>query len=764
MNKKVFGGKAKGLAFIESQNLAVPAWYEINPKNFKWSTEWMKTHFGSNWHYKKYAVRSSALNEDGIERSYAGIFHTILEVHSSEIPHAIEKCLESLDDPRVREYVQQETITLYLIIQEMIEPLVAGVFFTCHPQLKPGELILEAARGLGEQVVAGTVEVERHLYYRLQKEWSIEQLNEKIPIMKDEWRNLILEGSLKLETYQKNFMDIEWAIDRNEKLWFLQARPITNLPKTTLTILDNSNIGENYPGITLPLSVAILKQAYANSFNYLLKRLRFPDDFIKNAQTQIHQMVVAVKGRTYYRMENWLCVIGSVPLIGNMLMKSFQTMIGSSLSLSSFNLKLIKMTPTQAISVLGEFIFLFLRRRDEKLKYRKRVQEIFKNLEIGLSQISLLEKKHQQLFYWSEEFSKISAFAFFNDLLCSVFYHYLRSNLPGQTSQDKGAYLHHLIDGSGELASSRGLKWAQKISKSMSTQEKEEILKLKNHEMGLEWLLTLNLERQMEIKDYLIEYGDRVPEEMKFEVKSFNERCHEFLQMLIGLPDHFENNQDKKNFPPLSFLQSWVAKVYLESISFREESRLMRLRMKGYFRRYILSFDEELFLHSKINKKNDVFYFNFDQFAKDILGHDVITPHPFEPFSGSIWDQVLCFMGHEERAFKRTILLSSALQGIGCSGGEITGEVLILESPDLKVDVQNKILVAPATDPGWMMLILKAKGLIIERGNLLSHTAIIGRELNIPAIVGVKSAISHLKNGQTIWMSGITGEIKIIKE
>ena len=68
------------------------------------------------------------------------------------------------------------------------------------------------------------------------------------------------------------------------------------------------------------------------------------------------------------------------------------------------------------------------------------------------------------------------------------------------------------------------------------------------------------------------------------------------------------------------------------------------------------------------------------------------------------------------------------------------------------------------TDPVWVFLMTVSKGLMVEKGSILSHLVIIGRELGIPTIVGAKNATKNLKNGDKIKMDGQTGKITIIKE
>ena len=68
-------------------------------------------------------------------------------------------------------------------------------------------------------------------------------------------------------------------------------------------------------------------------------------------------------------------------------------------------------------------------------------------------------------------------------------------------------------------------------------------------------------------------------------------------------------------------------------------------------------------------------------------------------------------------------------------------------------------MVARFTDPGWITLFANAAGILIERGSLLSHSAIVARELNIPAIVGLTGVTRWLKTGDIVNMDGGTGVV-----
>ena len=89
---------------------------------------------------------------------------------------------------------------------------------------------------------------------------------------------------------------------------------------------------------------------------------------------------------------------------------------------------------------------------------------------------------------------------------------------------------------------------------------------------------------------------------------------------------------------------------------------------------------------------------------------------------------------------------------------------LVLESPNeaLSSTLKNFILVTKNTDPAWVYIMSRSQGLISEKGSLLSHTAIIGRELNIPTIVGVKMATQKIKSGDRLRIDATKGTIEIL--
>ena len=76
----------------------------------------------------------------------------------------------------------------------------------------------------------------------------------------------------------------------------------------------------------------------------------------------------------------------------------------------------------------------------------------------------------------------------------------------------------------------------------------------------------------------------------------------------------------------------------------------------------------------------------------------------------------------------------------------------------------GEILVARQTDPGWVVLFTGAAGLIVERGSLLSHSAIVARELGIPAVVAVPGVTAWLADGDEVEVDGAHGIVRRISD
>ena len=130
------------------------------------------------------------------------------------------------------------------------------------------------------------------------------------------------------------------------------------------------------------------------------------------------------------------------------------------------------------------------------------------------------------------------------------------------------------------------------------------------------------------------------------------------------------------------------------------------------------------------------------------------------PLPDVIFSDALNGIGQHEQ-----INASETFTGLGVSAGEAKGNARVLLSPsDINPTDKDYILVCPSTDPAWTPLFLKAAGLVMERGGMLSHGAVVAREYGVPAVVNIADATRAIADGQTLHVDGNQGTVSVISE
>ena len=180
------------------------------------------------------AVRSSATAEDLPYASFAGQQDTFLNVVGAEaVVEAVEACWRSLFTPRAVAYrrdhgIADHGVAMAVVVQRMVDAEAAGVLFTINPVTGAmDELVLEAARGLGDKVVSAQVTPDRYRLRRRSPHPIIEREGEDTtgvlsPALLAELARL----GLAAERLLGRAADIEWAV-AGGRAWLLQARAVT---------------------------------------------------------------------------------------------------------------------------------------------------------------------------------------------------------------------------------------------------------------------------------------------------------------------------------------------------------------------------------------------------------------------------------------------------------------------------------------------------------------------------------------------------------
>jgi phosphohistidine swiveling domain-containing protein len=174
-----------------------------------------------------FAVRSSAVAEDGAEHSYAGIFESVLDVAGADVPAAVDRCLASAEGGRAAGYLPLGDHRMAVIVQRMVAPTAAGVALSADPiNGDRRACVVTAVRGVGDRLVSGAA---------MGDEWRVRD-EQATPRRQPEGaldRPQVLEVAAlarRVAVARGAPQDIEWAADADGAVWILQARPMTALP------------------------------------------------------------------------------------------------------------------------------------------------------------------------------------------------------------------------------------------------------------------------------------------------------------------------------------------------------------------------------------------------------------------------------------------------------------------------------------------------------------------------------------------------------
>ena len=217
------GGKAANLGELIGMGMPVPDGCVVTDSHFNATAVY---HGFISLDSTLVAVRSSGIAEDGLTASMAGQHDTFLYCDAGSVIQAVGDCFESVNNPRAVAYREENGITedrIAVIVQRMIDPLYSGVLFTADPvDGDTSRFVVEYVEGTGEKLVSGEVipfsfDMSRHSI-----QWE--------DVGEQEFHTPTLHAyASEIDHHFGCPQDIEWCVDKDYKLWILQARPITTL-------------------------------------------------------------------------------------------------------------------------------------------------------------------------------------------------------------------------------------------------------------------------------------------------------------------------------------------------------------------------------------------------------------------------------------------------------------------------------------------------------------------------------------------------------
>jgi len=773
----LLGGKASALASLgEIGTYPIPEWFAVTDNV---SFEDILGHakkLGTSY----FAVRSSAHGEDGVEHSFAGQYDSFLYVPQDDLLEKIDQVFKSTQSAHLESYRDSKDTTdtqqVTAIVQRMLAPTSSGVAFSADPVTGDRDkVIISSLWGTGSALVSGEEDADT---WRLDDEGV-----EEAAIAKKTHQHVMpSDGEISSEGIQRvevddhlvnspsltekqldevyqlvkqceeHFgcpQDIEWAI-ADGKLYLLQSRPITTLtnqpePSLPLTVWDNSNIAESYSGITSPLTFSFAERIYEHVYREFCGLLSVPKSRIKKHDAVFPEMLGHIHGHVYYNLNSWYHVLAMLP--GFSINRNFmEQMMGVKVPMPDEVIEnIVKQTRTNKIYDGFSLVKTMFGLVKNQLGLEKSIKKFYTRLNTALDilKVPINEMSKDELIshYYDLESQLLKRWdaPLVNDFFAMIYYGVLKS-LCEKWLGDESLQNTLLLD-SGTI---------------------EDRLKA----------IDQNEELKTAFDSYLEKFGDRCLEELKLESPSVRDNPGSLIDSISAMASRdVKQPAEEDETLPLD----WVLKHARNRVRDRENLRFERTRLFGRVRDIMVHLGKILTSNNQLENPRDVFHLKLSEALnkgevdykslvrerrEEEVAYKNQTPppdrfHTVAPLS-------------EYEQFQSELPYSAPdgdnLAGIGACPGVVRGRARVVHDPHEASILEGEILVAQQTDPGWVVLFPAAAGLLVERGSLLSHSAIVARELHLPCVVSVPHITRILKTGDLIEMDGKSGTITILND
>jgi len=761
---------------------------------------------------ERVAVRSSATAEDLPEASFAGQQDTYLNIRGEEaLLKAVRSCWGSLWTDRAvayraRQKTSLEGLAMAVVVQKMVAAEAAGVMFTANPVTgSADEIVINATWGLGEAIVGGHVTPDTIVVDKASgnvKEITVSEKAVMTAMTEDGTRETEIRTDRRLarvlddaavrrlaavgreiESHYGAPQDIEWALAVGQ-FTVLQARPIQGLEVARdveacrteeiqrLQSLAGAcrrvwvahNLAETLPTPT-PLTWEIVRKFMSGDGGF--GRMYKDFGYLPSERVRKEGFLELICGRIYadpdraaglfweaMPMEYDLDLVlkdknaleappsrfNAEKADGTFLLRLPKTLLAMLRSMWRMNRMRSRVLERFEKQILPPFLDYVKTRRSQDLK--------------GLPTAEVIEELHERCRRVMDDFGNES-------LQPSFFGGMARAALEGT-----------LIQLMGEQAG------------------RELTLNLT---MGLLGDLTLEQNAMLyavahgtaTMPQFIERFGHRAAGEMELAEPRWREDQSYLEKILSGFrlgdgsnaPEathekHVELRMEAERTLP-DLLAKWGGSSLRKDIEadMREAQQLLPYRENG---KYYLMLGYEtirlalLELARRWRLGRDVFFLHLDELGSFEAQRDERLQQiarrkiRWQAARRLELTEVLNSQELDNLGKPRVYEAASELKGDPVAAGIFTGTARILRDPKDSRDIGvSYVLVCPSTDPGWTALFVNARGLVIERGGVLSHGAIVARDFGIPAVV-CPDATRRIKDGATIRVDGNRGAITIV--
>lgn len=787
-NSDLVGGKGSHLQKLVSWGAPVAPFFVVTTDAFrhfsknnslpdeviKHFAEFLKQH-------PKIALRSSMISEDHADASFAGLFETLLDVNEKNWKESLLKIFSSVKSDRVLEYMKKKNLNVDLVMavvaQELIEVEKSGVLFTRSPVEPTSAVAIDAAFGMGEGVVSGFADVDHYQFTRTMDPIQKRLIGDQ-PVLTEHEIAELIKLSLKMEEKLGLPSDIEWGFKQN-KLYFFQIRPITR-DFEKLTFFVDTNLSESYPGTVSPFTAGFVKKAYENVFYESAQLMGGKGKKLKELHNHYAKLITCVDDHLYYNLEHYYAALRALPG-GEKNIDNWHKMIGGKMDGFTIPYHSTEPSGLETANTLKQMLSMSLNRKKTFGPFLLELEKLKDEIE---KKIGTLKTSRETIHYLDELINRPLGFGLtvVNDVFIMMGLGFLTKAL-----KKKGLHEDQVID---LLKTNEGVDSLKPLEhfnqlvgqlddKFIEAFGKEDLqIGFNPYEKPFEALRLKGYSAQVEkLKSFLDIYGDRSFEELKLEslpMKNNPILINQLLQWARKNPSLTKHQDKKEVHVDLGWFEKKILTFTRDSIATREAARLWRGKFYHLFRQTILSLGEKLESEDPSWKQFSILdYFSITHDEWKFFSENKLDKNKIQQLmkdrthwktKKQNYPEIIPWVETERLPELNTVLTTGALEGQGVSPGITEGVALVLDSPNdaLVSDLKDFILVTKNTDPAWVYIMSRSHGLISEKGSLLSHTAIIGRELNIPTIVGVKMATQKIKNGSRLRIDATKGTIEIL--
>ena len=713
-----------------------------------------------------------------------------------------------------------------VIVQRMIPADVSGVAFGANPVTgERNAKLISAVWGLGEGLVSGELNADNYYVTENSVKSEIAEKTGKIVfdkntghgvskvIVPEELKNksCLRESQVRelaalldrLKNIYGRPQDIEFAVE-GEAIYLLQARPITSLAKLSdpngeYIVWDNSNIIESYPGLSAPLTFSFIRKMYEAVYIQFSAMMGINAKERKEQAATYANMLGLLKGRVYYNLRSWFKLLSLLP--GYSLNAEFmEKMMGvkERFVLDDYTPR----TKFRERLRVGKMIWLTILNLRRLPKMRKKFTAEFESVMKKFDAIDFNSCDAWRLMRLYKEFEQTLLEKWkaplVNDFFAMIYYGTLQKLVVKYGIDESGTLHNDLLCGARDIVSTEPIHRCAAIAKMI--RENSAALELfENPDEREIWDELESFENfhyiRDEFKRYISDWGDRTVGELKLETVTYRQQPELLVRVIRGFLRQEESvNKDfdltlraaaeekvrkaLSGKPFIKMIFIYVLRNSRDLVSNRDNRRYARTRGFGMVRRIFLGMGENFYAEGILDAPRDIFWLKMEELfdfiqgtseTRDLKSLVALRKKEYAAFEKDstaerIPTRGIVNLGNDfSKGTNAGDNFTGDLKGLGCCPGRITARVRVVHDPHTLSSLDGDILVTASTDPGWVTLFPSASAILVERGSLLSHSAIVSREMGKPCIVGITGLLQRLKTGDRVEMDGSTGEIKILE-